>query len=170
MSEATLQTLAYELGIEKMVRNMTEAEKAQLRYIQIMRSSTEWQTDMGRTLITPANALRVMRQQFVQLGRAIGRVFIPIVMKLMPYVIAMTQLLTGFANKLAKALGFEIKDINYSGLEDISAGVTEIGDSADKTADKLNTMLAPFDDLNVVQNKSESASSGLSSIGGDLGI
>ena len=111
MSEATLQTLAYDLGIEKMVRNMTEAEKAQLRYIQIMRSSTEWQTDMGRTLITPANALRVMRQQFVQLGRAIGRVFIPIIMKLMPYVIAMTQLLTGFANKLAKALGFEIKDI-----------------------------------------------------------
>ena len=170
MSEATLQTLAYDLGIEKMVRNMTEAEKAQLRYIQIMRSSTEWQTDMGRTLITPANALRVMRQQFVQLGRAIGRVFIPIVMKLMPYVIAMTQLLIGFANKLAKALGFEIKDINYSGLEDISAGVTEIGDSADKTADKLNTMLAPFDDLNVVQNQAKNASSGLGGIGGDLGV
>jgi hypothetical protein len=62
MSEATLQTLAYELGLDKLVRNMTEAEKAQLRYIQIMRSSTEWQMDMGRTLITPANALRVTQQ------------------------------------------------------------------------------------------------------------
>lgn len=170
MSEATLQTLAYELGIEKLVRNMTEAEKAQLRYIQIMRSSTEWQTDMGRTIVTPTNALRVMRQQFTQLGRAIGKVFIPIIMKMMPYVIAMTQLLTNFANKLAKSLGFEIADVDYSALGDLSAGVSDIGDSADETAKKLNTMLAPFDDLNVVQKKSESAGSGLSAFGGDLGV
>lgn len=170
MSEATLQTLAYELGIEKLVRNMTEAEKAQLRYIQIMRSSTEWQTDMGRTLITPANALRVMRQQFVQLGRAIGKIFIPIIMSAMPYVIAITQMLTALAQKLANFLGYEIADIDYSGLGDISAGITDIGTSADKTAEKLNTMLAPFDDLNVVQNQAKNASSGLGGIGGDLGI
>ena len=170
MSEATLQTLAYDLGIEKMVRNMTEAEKAQLRYIQIMRSSTEWQTDMGRTLITPANALRVMRQQFIQLGRAIGKVFIPIIMEAMPYVIAMTQILSALAQKLANFLGYEIADIDYSGLGDVSAGITDIGDSADKTAEKLNTMLAPFDDLNVVQNQAKNASSGLGGIGGDLGI
>lgn len=175
MSEATLQTLAYDLGIEKMVRNMTEAEKAQLRYIQIMRSSTEWQTDMGRTLITPANALRVMRQQFTLLGRAIGKVFIPIIMSAMPYVIAMTQMLSALAEKLADILakwfGIElVPDIDYSGLGDISAGITDIGNSADKTAEKLNTMLAPFDDLNVVQNQAKNASSGLGGIGGDLGI
>lgn len=170
MSEATLQTLAYELGIDKLVREMTEAEKAQLRYIQIMRSTTEWQTDMGRTIITPANALRVMKQQFIQLGRAIGKVFIPIVMKLMPYVIALTQLLTTFATKLANLLGYEIADIDYSGLENISAGIGKISDRAEDAKNKLNTMLAPFDDLNVVQKKTESAGSGLSGIGGDLGV
>ena len=170
MSEATLQTLAYELGIEKLVRNMTEAEKAQLRYIQIMRSSKEWQTDMGRTLIQPANALRVMRQQFTLLGRAIGKVFIPIVMELMPYVIAMTELLTSLATKLAHMFGYEIQDIDYSGLENVSAGITDIGNSADETKNKLNTMLAPFDDLNVVQNKAKDTGSGLSGFGGDLGI
>ena len=50
---------------------MNEAQKAQLRYIQIMRSSTEWQTDMGRTLIQPANALRVVKEQFTLLAQAI---------------------------------------------------------------------------------------------------
>ena len=170
MSEATLQTLAYELGIEKMVRNMTEAEKAQLRYIQIMRSSTEWQTDMGRTLITPANALRVMRQQFTLLGRAIGKVFIPIVMELMPYVIALTQMLSALATKLAHFFGYEIADIDYSSLGKVSAGIENIGASADETKNKLNTMLAPFDDLNVVQNKAKDSGSGLSSFGGDLGV
>lgn len=170
MSEATLQTLAYELGIEKLVRNMTEAEKAQLRYIQIMRSSTEWQTDMGRTLITPTNALRVMRQQFTLLGRAIGKVFIPIVMEAIPYVIAITQLLTALANKIANLLGYKIADIDYSSLGEISAGIQDIGDSAEDTAHKLNTMLAPFDDLNVVQKNSDKSGSGLSAFGGDLGV
>ena len=170
MSEATLQTLAYELGLGKLVRNMTEAEKAQLRYIQIMRSSTEWQMDMGRTLITPANALRVTQQQFVQLGRAIGKVFIPIVMELLPYVIALSQVLTDLANKIASALGYEIlDDIDYSNLGKISGGIGDIGDNADETAKKLNTMLAPFDELNVVQKQTES-NGGLTGFGGDLGV
>ena len=170
MSEATLQTLAYELGIEKLVRNMTEAEKAQLRYVQIMRSSTEWQTDMGRTLIYPANAMRILQQQFILTGRAIGKLFIPILMEAMPYLIAFTQIVSELATKLAHLLGYEIPDIDYSSLGDISAGIQDIGDSAEDTANKLNTMLAPFDDLNVVQKQTEKAGSGLSAFGGDLGI
>ena len=171
MSEATLQTLAYELGIEKLVRNMTEAEKAQLRYIQIMRSSKEWQTDMGRTLIQPANALRIMRQQFTLLGRAIGKVFIPLLMKAMPYVIAFTQIVTSLAESIAKFFGYDVGDIfDYSDLGDVSDVIDGIGDSADETAKKLNTMLAPFDDLNVVQKESEKTGSGLGGIGGDLGV
>lgn len=170
MSEATLQTLAYELGIEKLVREMTEAEKAQLRYIQIMRSTSAWQTDMGRTIITPANALRVMQQQFIQLGRAIGKVFIPIIMELMPYIIALTQVTTAFAERLAKFFGYVVPDIDYSKLGDISAGITDIGNSASDATKKLNTMLAPFDDLNVVQTNKQKDGSGLAGIGGDLGV
>lgn len=170
MSEATLQTLAYELGIDKLVRNMTEAEKAQLRYVQIMRSSTEWQGDMGRTLISPANALRVLKQQFTLLGRAIGKVFIPLLMEAMPYVIAFTQIVTDLATKLAHLLGYEIPDIDYSSLGEIASGLDGVGDSAENAADKLNTMLAPFDDLNVIQKENEGLGSGLSGFGGDLDI
>lgn len=177
LSENTLQELAYSLGLEANVRDLTEAQKAQLRYIQIMRSSTEWQTDMGRTLVTPANALRVLTQEFRMLARAIGRVFIPIVMAAAPYIIALSQLLTELANKLAKFLGYKIADIDYSGLTkglgNVSSGVSAIGDSADKTKKKLNTMLAPFDELNVVQEKVEKSGSGRNGLGlggGDLGV
>ena len=176
LSENTLQELAYSLGLEANVRDLTEAQKAQLRYIQIMKSSTEWQTDMGRTLVTPANALRVLKQEFTMLARAIGRVFIPIVMAVMPYVIALSQLLTDLANRLASFLGYKITDVDYSGLtnglKDLSDGVSGIGNSADKTKKQLNTMLAPFDELNVVQEKVEKSGSGLgdSLLGGDLGL
>lgn len=176
LSQATLQELAYSMGIKTRIADMSEAQKSQLRYIQIMKSSVEWQTDMGRTLISPANALRVVRQQFSLLGQAIGRIFIPMVMAVIPYIMVLTKWLTALANKIAKFLGYEIADIDYSGLSagfsDIGGGISDIGDAADKATDKLNTMLAPFDDLNVVQNQTKNAASGIGGIGGagDLGV
>ena len=170
LSQNTLQELANSLGIQRRVAEMSEAEKAQLRYIQILKSTSDWQGDMGRTLISPANSIRVLKEQFTQLGRAIGRVFIPIIMKAIPYVIALTEILTDLANRLADFLGYEIADIDYSGLGDISAGIGDIGDVAEDTTNKLNTMLAPFDELNVVQNQSKNAGSGLGGVGGDLGV
>lgn len=158
---------------------MTEAQKAQLRYIQIIRQSSEWQTDMAKTLMSPANATRILRQQFTLLARAIGNVLIPIVMTVIPYVMVLTQWLTTLANKVAKVLEklFGIKlDFNYdreiSGLGGISDGITNIGDAAGKSAKKLNTMLAPFDDLNVVQNEMDKNSGGAGDLlsGGDLGV
>lgn len=182
LSEATLQELAYSLGIEKSVSAMSEAEKAQLRYIQIMRSSTDWQADMGKTLMSPANAIRVLKEQFTLLGRAIGNVFIPIVMALVPIVMVVTKALTWLANVIAdfvgNIFGFELdfsmdtSDFN-TGIGDINTGLEEIGATADRTKNKLNTMLAPFDELNNVQTQSKSTGAGTGDdggLGGDLGI
>ena len=169
LSQNTLQELANSLGIKQRVAQMSEAQKAQLRYIQILKSTTEWQGDMARTLISPANALRVLQQQFTLLGRAIGRVFLPIVMKLLPYVMALTQMLTDLANRISAWTGYKIADIDYSSLGDASSFIGDIGDEAEDTTKKLNTMLAPFDELNVVQ--SENKKNGKDkSLGGDLGI
>lgn len=181
LSENTLQHTLNSLGIQANVRDLNEAQKAQLRYIQIMRSSTEWQTDMGATLMSPANALRVVKQQFLQLGRAIGNVFIPILMAAIPYVIALTEILMSLAKALANLmskifgikLDFSAVDRVNTGLGGISSGIKDVGDSAGKASKKINTMLAPFDDLNVVQNKVENAGKGLGGLGGgagDLGV
>lgn len=168
LAQNNLQQTANSLGIKTNINDMNEAQKAQLRYIQILRSSTEWQTDMGRTLIQPANALRVCQQQFTLLGKAIGRIFLPIVMKTLPYVMAMTEILTSLANKLAGLLGFKFPDTDVDASK-IASNITDIGTAADSTANKLNTMLAPFDDLNVVQSQSsKSGTGGLAT--GDLGV
>lgn len=182
MSEATLEELAYSLGIEKSVSAMSEAEKAQLRYIQIMKSSTDWQADMGKTLMSPANAIRVLKEQFTLLGRAIGNVFIPIVMALVPIVMVVTEALTWLANVIANFVGnifgfkldFSMDTSGFdSGVGNVTSGLEEIGDTADKTKNKLNTMLAPFDELNNVQTKSKSDSGNGdddAGLGGDLGV
>ena len=168
MQQASLQELAYSMGIEKLVTDMTQAEKTYLRYIQIMRSTTKMQGDLGRTIITPENALRVIRQQFEMLGRAIGQVFIPIIMKAIPYVMALTQILTELAKKLSQSLGFEIAKIDYSGLTTADTAVedafTNMSTSADKGSkkvkDSINRTLAAFDELNVVESESAGAGGG----------
>lgn len=172
LTDASIQQLAYDNGIKLNINSMTEAQKAQLRYIQIMKSSTEWQQDMGKTLVSPANMLRIVKQQMQLLARAMGNVLLPIMQVAIPYIMAMTQALTALAKKLAEIVGnifgFKIDFGMDKTVEDTVSGLSAIGDEADKTKNKLNTMLAPFDELNVVQNQSSSTGSGTSGIGDDI--
>lgn len=171
LSQATLQELANSLGIEKRISTMNEAEKAELRYIQIIRSSTNWQADLGKTLMSTENIMKTAGQQWVLFKRALGDVATVVVRYLLPYMVALTQILTKVAKSLAKFLGFKIDFAKYkNGGKSVSQGIAQIGEEADKTTKKLNTMLAPFDELNVVQNKSEGTSSGIGSSSGGLGV
>ena len=177
LDEASLQETAYALGIDKKVSAMTRAQKTELLYYQMMQRTTVMQGDMARTLLQPANALRVLQQQFTQLGRAIGNIFIPILTALIPYIQVIVKWLTAAAQAIANALGFEIDTSAWGSVADtttdISSGIDNIGDSADKTTKKLNKMLAPFDELNVIDfgdNSSSGSGTGDVGVGGSLGI
>ena len=178
MQQASLQELAYSMGIKTAVNEMTQAEKTYLRYIQIMRSTANMQGDLGRTLVTPENAMRVLKQQFELLGRAIGSVFIPIVMKAIPYVMALTQVLTDLAKKLASALGYELADIDYSSLTTADTHVEDAFNNMSKNASgaaksikgSINRTLAAFDELNVVESESAGAGGGVGSGGPNLNL
>lgn len=174
MQQASLQELAYSMGIKQNVADMTQAEKTYLRYIQIMRSTTNMQSDLARTIVTPENALRVIRTQFELLGRAIGQVFIPIVLKVIPYIMILTEKLRELATWLAGLTGYKIADIDYSSLTTADTYLEGLGNTATDTAGKvgnaaksISRSLAPFDELNVVE--SEGAGGGAGS-GGGAGI
>ena len=181
LDQATLQETAYALGIDKKVSSMTRAQKTELLYYQIMTKTTKMQGDMARTLISPANALRILQQQFTQLARAIGNIFIPILMAIVPYVQVVVQWLTTLANTIANFFGFEIGDYSAdfseisSGLGDVSTGLEDVGDSAADTNKELDKMLGKFDELNVIDFGDTSSSgsgsgSGTTGTGGSLGI
>lgn len=172
LDEASLQETAYALGIDKKVSAMTRAQKTELLYYQIMTRTTKMQGDMARTLIQPANALRVLQQEFTQLGRAIGNIFIPMLMAIIPYIQVVVKWLTAAAQAIAHFFGFEIDTSAWGdSMTDISSGIEDIGDSAAGTTKELKKMLAPFDELNVIDfgKDSGSGSSDLTG-GGSLGI
>ena len=180
LDQATLQEKAYSLGINQRVKDMTRAQKAELIYYQIMTSTTKMQGDLGRSLLSPANAVRVMQNEFRALARAVGSVLIPIMMKLIPVIRAVTQLLIEAAQALAHFFGFEMSnyeaDLSSVGnmLGGVSDGIGDIGDEAEGTAKKLNKMLMPFDELNNINFDTGGGSGGAGigggGIGGDLGL
>ena len=181
LDQASLQETAYALGIDKKISSMTRAQKTELLYYQIMKQTSYMQGDLARTMKSPANALMILKQQFTQLARAIGNIFIPILAQIIPYVQVVVGWLTTLANAIAELFHFKLEDyvtntpVITSGLEDVSTGVGDIGDSASKTNKELDKMLGKFDELNVIDfgDKSDSGSgSGTGGIGtgGSLGI
>lgn len=167
LEQTTLQATATQLGIKKLVSEMSRAEKSELAYYQIMKSTTYMQGNFAKSLKSPAVAISILEQQMTKLARAIGNIFVPLLLKAMPYLVAFYELAIELANWLANLFGFGDLDfsIDTGGTQ---AGIEQIGDSADNTTKKLKKMLAPFDELNVIDFGD--GSEGLDNIGGTLGI
>lgn len=176
LDAATLQQIAYDNGITQNINTMTQAQKSQLRYIAIMQQSTNVMGDMARTIITPANSMRILQQQMEQLKRAIGNIVSVFAVKLIPYVQVLIRLLTDAANAVADWLGFELPTIDYSQAGKGLTSVTEEADNATEavkeTQDQL-LALAGFDEINQLNlDKGKKDDSGDATIGNnyDLGI
>jgi hypothetical protein len=163
LSQARLEQTALNLGIKESVANMTQAEKAELRYYAIMTQVTSAQGDMARTLQAPANQLRILQAQLTQASRAIGNIFIPALNAILPYAIAVVKVIREIANALANLVGFKLTDVDYSKVNNAAVGAGSLADnlgSAAGSAKELKKYIAGFDELNVLPSNSNAGSGG----------
>ena len=161
LSQARLEAVALSLGIDKSVSSMTQAEKAELRYYAIMTQVTTAQGDLARTLEAPANQLRILKAQVEMAGRAIGNIFIPALNAILPYGIAVVQIIREIANAIASLFGFQMTEVDYSGITSAGVGAGELADNLDDAAGaakKLKQYTAGFDELNVFSPDTASGS------------
>lgn len=168
ISQATLEEFALSKGITESVSAMTEQEKSLLRTLKIIEDSKKIGAvgDLARTIEQPANALRVLDQQFTQLKRTVGTTFIPLLINVIPYLQAATELLTDMVSGIATLVGFEMPEWDadsWSGLENGADGVTGSIEEATEAAKELKRQTAGFDELNVL---SANDGSGISADGG----
>lgn len=170
LSQARLEQTALNLGIKESVANMTQAEKAELRYYAIMTQVTTAQGDMARTLEAPANQLRILQAQLTQAARAIGNIFIPALNAILPYAIAVVQVIREIANALANLAGFKLTKVDYSGVNSAAVGAGSLADNLDDAAGaakKLKQYTAGFDELNVfAPNTGSGSGAGAGGAGG----
>lgn len=178
LSEATLKTVALGKGIKGNVEKMTQLEKSQLRYVQLIETAQRLNLtgDMARTLEAPANQLRILKAQAVQASRALGNIFIPALNAVLPYAIAFLKVVRWAANELANLFGFSLPEIDYSGIEYVAGGTEEISDGFDEAnsaAQELKKTILGFDQLNMLNAPTVNSSGGSGSnigTGGDLGL
>lgn len=170
ITNATLATYAYNLGISKSVSEMTQMEKQQLRVLAILDQSKVSWGDLANTINSPSNMLRQFSNNMKEVGMVAGQLFIPILSKVMPIVngvtIAIKRLLVNLASLMGVKIDFEsfgqsgYKDTS-DGLEDISNGYQGVADSAKKAT----LSLMGFDEINKLQDDT-SSSKGSSGGGG----
>lgn len=166
---ASLQEYALSQGIEQSVSSMSQAQKSLLRYNYIMERSIKIQGDMARTIITPANSVRILNAQLEQLRRAFGNIISVIAVKVIPYVQAFVRIVTEAFEGIAKMLGFEMPTIDYSGLDDVFGDTAENANETVSAVKEIKKQLMGFDELNIISKPTSSGSSGTSS-GNDLDI
>ena len=176
LSVARLEQERLNLGIDKSVSSMTQAEKSQLRYYAMMTQVTQVQGDMARTLEQPANMLRVLQAQLQQAARAIGSLFIPVLTKILPIAIAVANALRQIIAAIALLFGVTLNapdwGDSFGNAASGSGAIADNMDSAAGSAKELKKYLAGFDELNVLpeQSKSGGGSGAGGGGGGDLGL
>lgn len=172
----TLQQTALNYGFTENVATTSEANRMALRYLTMMQqvknaTSQVTQTvdgatvvmgDFARNIETPANQLRILKEQASQVARAFGNFLIPVLQKTL-YVVngilmAVKELLFFFADLLGIDIGSFGGEISSASKEATDA-VTDIGDAADKTAKKLRNLIAPFDELTILTEPKDEDSS-----------
>ena len=167
ISQATLQEYALAHGIEESVTAMTEQEKALLRSLVLMEGAARVGAigDFAKTLESPANAMRVLRQQITQLGRALGTVLLPIIVQIIPWIQAFVEILTDGIRALASLVGFTMPDWDTSDWgSGITMGADDATDAIDdttKSAKKLKRELLGIDELTILEPSSSTGTSGL---------
>lgn len=168
----TLKQTAMSLGIQGSTATMNEATLQGLRYVTMMRQAQNAMNDFGNTIESPANQLKIFKEQISQLGRAIGNFFIPILQKVLPLLNGIVMAIRVILTFLGTLFGLDIGSFNSS----LTAGVGAANDEADALAGvgsaaasakkEIDNLLAPFDELNILQQ--QAAESGGSSGGGGI--
>lgn len=149
LSKANLQLVALENNITKPFDKMTQAEKSQLRYITIMNQLEYAMGDLTNTLNSPGNQLRLLEMAVQKCARAFGNIFIPILNKVIPIVIAVANVIRYLFEQIAALFGFEYPDM--SNWDKYGESIGNVGDEMDDTtgkAKKLKHQLAGFDEIN----------------------
>ena len=172
ISQARLQQELLALGFNKQVSTLSQADKATLRYIAILKQTTDAQGDFARTLSSPANMIRVLKAQLSGLARDIGSLLYPALKSILPPLIASVELIREFVQWVAKLMGVKVVLTDFAKSADSVGG---IGDAMDDTADStkkaakaLKDYTMGFDELNIIDPTQGSSGSGSGASAGNI--
>lgn len=172
LSQARLQQELLALGFNKQVSSLSQADKAVLRYIAIMKQTTNVQGNLAQTIQSPANQIKILKAQLDMLAKSVGSLLYPAMKSILPPLIAAVQLIREFVEWVAKLMGVKVVFTDFTKSADSVGG---IGDAMDNTTDStkkaakaLKDYTMGFDELNIIDPTQGSSGSGGGASSGNI--
>lgn len=167
---ATLKPLADSLGIKEQLKNLSQAEKMILRYIAILNQAKNAQGDFARTIESPANQIKILKQQISELGMSVANTFMGLFGAILPYINGFIMALKEVFVWLSSIFGYDvssyISDTNKIGSSTDDLG-TSLGNASDK-AKKLKYNLQGFDEIHNIDTSVDTGTAGGGFVGGGV--
>lgn len=187
MNIANVEAFAMSQGVNKAWREMSQAEQTMWRYNYLLHVTKDAQGDFAKNSHTWANQTKILKQQFETLKGTIGAGFINALMpvvKLLNVLIKRIQVAAEYFKAFTRLI-FGDAEISSQGgvavetmadnLGDVEDGFGDVGKAAKKAAQDVKKSLAPFDQLNILADKTSKSTEELAdelSIGnvGNVGV
>ncbi len=183
LTEASMQEYLDSIGMASVkMANLSEAQKSEVRYATMVNAAMN-QGIVGTYAAEMNTAEGVMRNLAMQtktLAQAFGSLLIPVLMKVIPWVTAVVNVITDAIRAIAAFFGIELQKIDWGnsinsaagGMKNVAAGASDATGAlkdAGKEAKKLKDYTMGFDELNVI-NPPDESSAGSSGGGGAGGV
>lgn len=172
LSQARLQQELLALGFNRQVSSLSQADKAVLRYIAIMKQTANVQGNLAQTIQSPANQIKILKAQLDMLAKSVGSLLYPALKSILPPLIAAVQLIREFVEWVAKLMGVKVVFTDFTKSADSVGG---IGDAMDNTTDStkkaakaLKDYTMGFDELNIIDPTQGSSGSGSGASAGNI--
>lgn len=172
LSQARLQQELLSLGFNKQVSSLSQADKAVLRYIAIMKQTANVQGNLAQTIQSPANQIKILKAQLDMLAKSVGSLLYPALKSILPPLIAAVQLIREFVEWVAKLMGVKVVFTDFTKSADSVGGIgdamDETTDSTKKAAKALKDYTMGFDELNIIDPTQGSSGSGSGASAGNI--
>lgn len=172
LTQARLQQELLALGFNKQVSSLSQADKAVLRYIAIMKQTANVQGNLAQTIQSPANQIKILKAQLDMLAKSVGSLLYPALKSILPPLIAAVQLIREFVEWVAKLMGVKVVFTDFTKSADSVGGIGDAMDdtanSTKKAAKALKDYTMGFDELNIIDPTQGSSGSGSGASAGNL--
>lgn len=158
VDENTIKQAAYRHGVAETGEELTQQQKVIARYLAILDQTSNAQGDMARTMDSPANQVRRMKEEFNQAAIALGQSLLPVVKTVLPYVTALAQVAADALGSVSSLTGTTEEMTTISSNFDVSnvssslEGITEDAEAAESA---LKGATVGLDELNVLGSNSD---------------
>lgn len=163
MTETNLETFRMNQGIKTAYKNMTQAQKVQLRYNYVMEQTKLAQGDFLKTQGSWANQTRILSENFKELMSVLGSGLVKALTPAIQVVNMFVKKLIELANSIAKVFGgrqVEVQNEQTEAVKGTTKAEKKLEDQIKDTTKANNKALAGFDTIMKLSEKTAEASGG----------